>query len=409
MLKNIVILNDFAYVFGGAGKVAFSSARLLNKQGYRVIVFAAVGPVDKDIVGEGIEIVCLEQKDILNNENRLEASIQGIWNVEAHKKFSELLNQLNPDETIIHFHSWSKALSPSLFDVVANRKFEIVITIHDYFLVCPNMGLYNYVTHKMCTNRPSSLKCYITNCDSRNYTHKLWRSVRGGVQISQLRKLKRRINFVSIGVTNSNLTRDFLKPYTKHWFFVQNPIEIKERNPVEIKNNKNYLFVGRLSKEKGIDMFCEALTRLRLPGIVLGDGPLYAEMKNRYPNIDFCGWVTGEEMDLKVRQCKALLFPSVWFEGSPLTIPEMFSYGLPCICGDKCAATEHIIDGKNGYVFKMGDLTSFMEIITKYENSNINEMQQYIMDHFKVSDFSGEEHLKQLLKTYHYIMENKKS
>ena len=46
MLKTVVIINDFAYINGGAGKVAFTSAKALSSMGIRTILFSAVAPVD---------------------------------------------------------------------------------------------------------------------------------------------------------------------------------------------------------------------------------------------------------------------------------------------------------------------------------------------------------------------------
>lgn len=405
MLNTIVIVNDRAYVSGGAGKVALTSAKLLAEKGYRAILFTAVGPIDETLLSSGVEVICLGQQGILQEKNKLRAVFQGIWNQYAYKKFLDLLNQLNPENTIIHYHGWSKSLSASILGAVVNTQFRIVATMHDYFLICPNLGLYNYQTHKICTHKPSSVLCYLSNCDSRNYVYKIFRSIRGVVQMRILKRLKGKLNIITIGRINREVCYDSLNPYVNKWYHVQNPIELNYRKPVDILNNDKYLFVGRLSPEKGVTLFCEILTQLKLKGIVLGNGQLFDSLKDKYPNIEFAGWVTGSEMESRVRECKALIFPSLWYEGAPLTISEMMSYGIPCIVPDKCAAAEQVIDGKTGLIFKIADKESLKDTILKFETMDLRTIQENIQNCFKPQNLNMNTHINRLIEVYESIVQ----
>lgn len=96
------------------------------------------------------------------------------------------------------------------------------------------------------------------------------------------------------------------------------------------------------------------------------------ELKEKYPKIVFCGWVDGEEKEKFILKGKGLIFPSLWYEGSPLTILEMKSCGIPCIVPDKCAASEDIKDGFTGFVFQTGSLYSLKKAIMKYEKVDLS-------------------------------------
>lgn len=133
MVSNIIIVNDFAFINGGAGSVAIRTACELSRRGKRVFFFAGVAPVDACLEATGVKVFCLNQYDILNNSNRLEAIIQGLWNQKAYKEFDKLLSSLDLQKTIIHFHSWTKVLSASLFAVTRKHHAKIVVTMHDYF------------------------------------------------------------------------------------------------------------------------------------------------------------------------------------------------------------------------------------------------------------------------------------
>ena len=65
MLKNVIIVSDYGYIEGGAGRIAHETALSLKKEGYRVCFFCGVGPVSEDLTGAGIEVTCLGQTDIL--------------------------------------------------------------------------------------------------------------------------------------------------------------------------------------------------------------------------------------------------------------------------------------------------------------------------------------------------------
>ncbi|MBM3710696.1 MAG: glycosyltransferase, partial [Actinobacteria bacterium] len=106
----ILILNDYAFVEGGAGKVAIESAIGLTEKGNEVIFFSAVGPVCDALEKSKIKkIICLEQKDILSSENKVSAALSGIKNKNALRNLRKLFSEWRPD--IVHAHGISKALS----------------------------------------------------------------------------------------------------------------------------------------------------------------------------------------------------------------------------------------------------------------------------------------------------------
>lgn len=400
MLKNIIIINDFAFINGGAAKVAITSACELSRRCYHVIYFAAVGPIANSLISNGVEVHCLNQYDILNNPSRLGAVKQGIWNDKAEEELKELLSNYNHDNTVIHMHGINKALSASVLKVTSSTDFQILWTMHDYFAFCPNGGMFNYKTLKICEKKAMSFNCKICNCDSRSYPQKVWRIWRQLCTDKWLRRNKN-ISFITISKLNKDIAYPYLKGITKKWYFLQNPISLGDKPQiVNINHNNKYLFIGRLSKEKGLDLFCKAMTDLNLKGLVLGDGYLLEEYKKKYPNVEFAGWVSGKEKDKLIMQGKALLFPSLWYEGAPLTILEMKAYGIPCIVPDKCAAAEEIDNDKTGFIFKTGELKSFEDAILKFESCNLIQMQQNILQNFYSEDYSIGKHVNQLTKIY---------
>jgi glycosyltransferase involved in cell wall biosynthesis len=402
--KTVVIVNDACYLTGGAGKVALSSAVGLAKRGLRVMVFSAMGNGEEKIFErEGVEVVCLYQQDILDDPRRLRAIGQGLYNLKAKRVFEKMLQSLSREMTVVHFHGWTKALSASLFSITAKYKFRIAITAHDYFSICPNGGLFNYKKQRICGMQPMGIGCIYSDCDCRKYAHKVWRIFRQFIQNRTLWENKP-IWFISISRLNRELIEKYLQGRNIRFCDIDNPVDLNESNPIRVQENDIYFFIGRLSAEKGVDLFCEAITSLGLKGVVLGDGYMLPDLKRNYPNIGFLGNIKSGRMGELLHSCRALIFPSLWYEGAPLTIIEVMSYGIPCVVPDMCSAAENIIDGETGYIFKSGNLESLKQAIMKIQTTDISYISTNIIQSFEPIQYSMDTHLNKLINLYRDIL-----
>ena len=342
-VKNVVIVNDFNYVQGGASKVAIDTARLLKDSGIKIYFFFAVNKDEEKI--DGVEYITTNQNESLKEKNKLKGVINGIYNFKARKEFKNLLKTLDNKETIIHVHGWTKALSSSVFDIAFKMKFKVVLTLHDYFTACPNGRYFNYKQNKICKLKPLSIKCVKCNCESRNYGFKLYRVLRQFVQ-NKIVKLNDRLeNVISISDFSEKILKQTLNKNTKITR-IYNPIDIVEnKEKIDPSKNEYYLYAGRVSKEKGVDLFCQAISDLKLKGIVVGDGDEKEKLEKQYPNIDFVGWKNKEEVNEYMKGAKALVFPSRWYETAGLTVLEAQNLGIPCIVNKNCSASEFLYNG----------------------------------------------------------------
>ena len=118
-----------------------------------------------------------------------------------------------------------------------------------------------------------------------------------------------------------------------------------DSDTIKYEKKDYYLYVGRISPEKGVETFCKVITELNYKGIVVGDGKQKKKLENMYPNIEFVGWKSKEEVKRYMREANALIFPSLWYEGAPLTILEAQNLGTPCIINKNTAASEFLIYG----------------------------------------------------------------
>ena len=119
-----------------------------------------------------------------------------------------------------------------------------------------------------------------------------------------------------------------------------NPVQVSPRFRAEAENNSVFLFLGRLSPEKGIRNFCRAIRETHAQGLVIGDGDLKAELQAQYPEITFTGWLNKAQIIDRFKKTRCLIFPSLWYEVCPLVPIEAGAYGIPVIASDCSAASE---------------------------------------------------------------------
>ena len=401
-IKNIVIVCDYGYIEGGAARIAHETAIALQAAGKQVFFFCAVGPISEDLSKAGVEVTCLGQADILHERNRIKGALRGISNRTASKSFEKLLSRLRSEHTVIHVHTWTKGVSSSIFPVAEKMGFCVFLTVHDYFLVCPNGGLFEHPHSRICERKPLSLSCLMCNCDARSYSQKIFRVMRQYVQNWNIRRRKN-IYFIFISAFSK---KQFIRRYNKipadRQLFLANMINFPEnRTRVKCEQNSAFLFIGGIIEIKGIGVFCEAVTKAGVPGIVIGEGILRKELESRYPNIQFVGWKEKSEMQAYMEKARCLIFPSICYEVSPLTTLEVMAYGIPVICSDKNAASKQIKNGETGWLYNGDSIEDLVRLIKRCaEEKQLQKISEQVFSDFRTEEFGTTRYIEQLLEIY---------
>ena len=396
----VVICSDFGGVTGGQAKVAIESAIGLKKQGHRPIFFAATGPLDEALKSAGVETLCLEQYDLLGNPSRLAAAAQGTWNRRAAAALRATLADLPKEGTVIHVHGWAKALSPAIALPIAASGIPAVYTMHEYFLFCPNGGFYNYQRSHVCQLKPLSAQCWLTHCDSRTYPRKLWRNARLTIANSVAQLPKVFGDFITISEFQGEIIAGYLPDHSR-LHRLSNPISVVDAGPRPVPGPGEFLFVGRISREKGPFLFAEAARRAGHIPVFVGDGPLAGELAQRYPEARILGWQKPDAVQQLMRQARALVFPSLWYEGQPLTILEAKALGVPIVVADTCAGRDEVRDGVTGLWFKGGDADDLIRALRDLEDDQrVAQFSRAAYDDYWADPPSLERHVAGLAKIY---------
>jgi glycosyltransferase involved in cell wall biosynthesis len=396
----VVVIVDHAHIAGGQAKVAFDSALGLLRAGHRPIVFAAAGPVDPALAATELEILCLDQTDLVGNPSKAAAALQGIWNFTAARALEKLLAGLPLDRTVVHVHGWAKAISPSIARPIARSGLPAVYTMHEYFLFCPNGGFYNYQEHRACPLTPMSVACLTTNCDSRNYGRKVWRSLRQLVSERVAHLADVFSDFVIISNFQAQIVGRYL-PAAARVHRVSNPVSAERLGPKQKPASGDFVFVGRISPEKGPFLFAQAAKLAGAVPVFVGDGPAAAELRARHPEAIVLGWKTPEDVRVLMRAARALVFPSLWYEGQPLTVLEAKAMGTPVIVSDGCAAREEIEHERTGLWFKSGDVEALAGALESAKDDALLEsMSRAAYDAYWAHPPTIETHVDKIVEVY---------
>ena len=137
-----------------------------------------------------------------------------------------------------------------------------------------------------------------------------------------------------------------------------------QQQTIRKNRRRHFLFIGRLSPEKGIDVLITAFTNNGLPLTIIGDGPMRDKVKDlqeKNPLVRWMGYQPKEMINKELKQCTALIVPSVCLEGMPLTLVEAFALSTPAIASRLGGMASIVSHNSNGLLFTPNDASNLNE------------------------------------------------
>ena len=320
-----------------------------------------------------------------------------VFNPISAYRFKKKIKKFNPD--IVHLHNFIFKLSPSIIYVVP-LKTKIFITIHNYRFLCPSGTL--FFKEKI-------------NLESKHAIGILKNIIRGIYQDSKLKtflllmiyKINEKFGAFKRIDTYIFLT-DFSKKIHLEWkpqLFSNNIVKPNFLIKNSIKKNFNkeidLIYVGRFTAEKGIgDIINILISNKSLNIHLVGDGPLFEDIKQKCSNsshLAIHGSKSREDTLILIKKSKYLIFPSIWYEGMPMTIIEAFSFGIPVICRNLGSMKNMVINNRTGLHYEStSDLDYILKNLHHYDYNQLCDLalQTYRINYSKEI---GLKNLKSLL------------
>jgi glycosyltransferase involved in cell wall biosynthesis len=398
-------VTDTLTIDGGSAKVALGSARALADSGLTVTVFAAAGRADADLTSApNLRIVCTDQGEALADRNKLGGALRGLWNRKARIEMDRLLATLDPERTVVHVHGWTKALSSSVIASISRAKFPIVVTLHEYFVACPTGCLYLHRDRRVCTLKPMSVACMLKDCDSRSYAFKLYRVLRQLIQRSAGSIPRKVPSYITVSAFSRGILKPFL-PRTSRFFPVDNPVDARREARVEAEANEKFVFIGRLSPEKGGALLARAAREAGAKVVFVGDGIERDEIARIYPEAMFTAWLDRDGVREQLRSARCVVLPSLWYETLGLVVLEAAALGIPAIVPSGTAAFDLIEPGVSGLAFRRGDAGDLAaQLVACADDRLVERMSAAAYAAYWRNQRTIGNHTEQLTRVYHEML-----
>jgi glycosyltransferase involved in cell wall biosynthesis len=331
----------------GENRVVADESSLLRQGGHQVTVFDPEPTPDKTL-------------------GPIRLAVDAIWGIGAAATVRELIRERHIE--IVHVHNMFPMLSPAVIRVAHEERVAIVVTLHNYRLMCLPATLRR--EGSICEDclghvpwRGIRYRCYR---DSRAASAVLAASLtlhRGLGTFDRVDRFFAVSDFVADKHAQAGIRRsDILyKPN-----FV--PKTTERQGP-----GQYFLYLGRLAEEKGVDTLLRAWRDVPSPLLVVGDGPMAEQLRRLAPpSVTFSGEVPNEEVPGILRQARALLVPSRWYEGAPRGIAEACSVGVPSLVSRIGGLPEMVEHGVSGFHVPPDDPIAWAETATSLIDDDLS-------------------------------------
>lgn len=306
-MRILIIYNEYLYR-GGEDVYIESLIKLLKNKGNEVYYYKK------------------SSKTIFSIYDKLKAALGLFYNPIIDKEISKVIDEFKPD--IAHFHNIFPLIGATAYRICKKYKIPVVQHIHNYRFVCPKANLYrNGAICELCPVGKNLLPALLYGC----YAHSRIASLLF-VSAFYFHKIIQSYELVDSYIFPSEFTRQYfithlnLDKKKTHYLPLFSEISKSKINS-DIKEINYYLYVGRLSREKGIlnllDAFKKGMERL----VVIGDGPLKKYIYDNYSQfktLTFLPFQNKSTIKQYIKSSKAVIIPSECYETSSLIIIESY-------------------------------------------------------------------------------------
>jgi len=287
-----------------------------------------------------------------------------LWSSSAFKEVRERVERFRPD--VVHVHNSFPLLSPAVHHAAKRAGTAVVQTLHNYRLYCAAATFHrNDAICNRCGPKQIPWPSVVHACyrDSRlasagvasmlvlHRALRTWsRHVDAYIALSHASKNK----FVELGLPSDKL-------HVKY--------NVIHPDPGYEESKQDYgIFVGRLTRDKGVQTLLEALRQLsgRVPFHFVGAGPLENEVRRaseRIPGVSYLGQRSQPEVLRLLGGARFLVIPSEWLEPFGRVVIEAFARGTPVLASNIGALRELVTHGRTGWHFEAGDASDLVRQI----------------------------------------------
>ena len=378
----ILLIHNFYQYYGGEDIYVTSLKRLLENNGHKVYLYFK------------------DSKNIKTFWDKIKTTIGFFYNPQVKKELAEIIKEFKPD--IAHFNNIYPLISPISYRICKQYSIPIVQHIHNYRFMCPKGILFrNKKICELCLHKKFPLYSIIFGCYHKSHLASLFFSIASYYNrhirtfdlinsfIFQAKFISNNfINETKIDISKSEILPHFV-PSTNFY----------------LNKKKNFfIYVGRLSEEKGVIELLEVFKTINnIKLIVIGDGPLkkHISVYKKYKNIKIINFLKRNKILELMSKAKATIIPSLFYETGPFTLMESYSVGTPVIAPKLGVFIDKVV--YTGLLYEKGSDNLKRSIFYLHKNKDkIKQMSKNSRKEY-IKMYTEMNHLNILIKIYKKI------
>lgn len=349
----ILSVHNFYQIRGGEDTVFANEKKLLEEHGHKVITYTRHN--------SEIAQFSLFRKLLL--------PLSAIFSLGTYRRVKKLIRDNGVD--IVHVHNTLPLISPSVYYAAFACGVPVVQTVHNQRLICVE-GTFTRDGHICEDCLRMGLGCALCHrCYRHSFTQTLISVLT--LKIHRMLGTYRRLHYIFMtdffcrkmaeGARLSDKAHLHLKP---HFAF---------SSPVERKGGEAYIVIGRVTKEKGMNVLLDAFAAMpEKQLIVVGAGNTLDDYKalaekRGLNNIRFEGFCSRERINELLSTARALIVASQTYETFGMTAVEAYANGVPVIAGKLGGFSEVVKEGETGLLFAHDSASSLCDAIKRFEST----------------------------------------
>ena len=288
------------------------------------------------------------------------AFFSGIYSFWSRTQAVRLLQESKPH--VVHVHNVFPLLSPSVLAVCRQAGLPVVMTVHNYRLICPN-GLFmtdGQICRKCAKGR--EYWCVLYNCEKS-----LLKSIGYALRNYVARYRRMFLNNVTLYACLTEFQRQQLVRAgfpAQRCLVVPNMADLPAIQPS--RQSGQYVgYVGRISPEKGMQTLVESARACSdIQFKAAGSYDRMAHLPGQAPrNFEFCGHLNKDQLGRFYANSRYVVLCTICYEGFPSVLPEAMLSAKPVICSRIGGLAEIVDDNVNGLLFEPNNSKDLVEKI----------------------------------------------
>lgn len=421
-MKKLTVLhvNKFHYLKGGSEVVYFQTANVLAEHGHRNVFFSMQHPENQPTEASDLFVPYIDFNNLENIGKSFAGALRILYYFKSKQLLTKLLDRYNVD--IAHLHNVHHQISPSILHVLKKRGIPIVMTLHDYKMVCASYNL--LVEERPCEVcvRGNYYKAITYKCVKDSH----YKSFLAAIEMYLHHKIMDIYDNVDVFIAPSLFLKNKLieMGFKKKIAYLPNFINSERFNILDLsindskKDEKTFIYFGRLTHGKGLVTLLEAANlwlqnddSANVVVKIIGDGILKDELQEivkttMIHNVRFLGYMKREELFREIKKSIAVVIPSEWYENNPMAVIEAFALGKPVIGSRIAGIPELVKDDYTGLTFQTKNAFDlYLKMKFVIENPDKTKLMGQNARSFVLQELNSEKYYEKLIAIYEQVMQ----